>query len=181
VLVIGLGNALRHDDAVGLEVVRELRRRTDERPADAQPADGPPTETRPTEIVLREHEGEAIALLDLWEDTETVVLIDAVRSGAQPGTVHRLEASSEPLPAWLRRPSSTHAIGIGEAIELARALGRLPRRVLLYGIEGQSFEAGTGLSPEVAAAVGEVVEAVFSEAALGEARAPAGAESSDAG
>ena len=58
---------------------------------------------------------------------------------------------------------STHAFGLAEAVELARALGRLPPRLIVYGIEGKSFEAGVGLSPEVGAAVQEVVERVLGE------------------
>lgn len=82
--------------------------------------------------------------------------------------MHRLDASLEPLPAALFR-ASTHHVGLGEAVELARALGRLPARVVFFGIEGRSFEAGDELSPEVAEAVGSVVEAVRAEIAAGDA------------
>ena len=53
---------------------------------------------------------------------------------------------------------STHALGVAEAIELGRALGRLPRRLLVFGIEGGSFDAGAGLSPEVERAVGQLTD-----------------------
>jgi len=46
---------------------------------------------------------------------------------------------------------------------LARALGRLPPRLIVYGVEGKAFEAGVGLSPEVKAAVQEVAERVLGE------------------
>ena len=135
-LVVGLGNAARRDDAAGLIAARRLG------------ALG---------LVAREHEGDPVALLELWRGAESVVVIDAVRSGAAPGTVHRLDASCAPLPAGLRGSTSTHAVGLAEAIELARALGRLPGRLLVYGIEGARFEAGTGLSPPGEAAVDSVV------------------------
>ena len=149
VMVIGVGNALRHDDGAGLAVARRLRARSGAVP-----------------IAVREHEGETLALLDLWAGSNAVVLVDAICSGATPGTIHRFDASEEPLPSELRGSSSTHAVGIGEAIELARSLQRLPRRVLVLGVEGRRFDAGAGLSAEVEAGVGSLADLV-----LGEARA----------
>ena len=110
-----------------------------------------------------EHEGEPLALLDAFTDRDAVVLVDAVRSGAAPGTVHRVDASDRPLPATLRGSSSTHAVGVGEAIELARALGRLPQRVVVFGLEGERFEAGTRLSASVEAAVEPLVDTILAE------------------
>jgi len=147
VVVIGVGNALRHDDAVGLEVARRLRERAG--------AEG---------IEVLEQEGEAIALLDMWEQADAVVLVDAARSGSAPGTIHRVDATFEPVPAQLLGSSSTHAVGIDEAIELARALGRLPARVVVYGVEGRRFEAGIGLSEEIEAVAGWLADSVLREA-----------------
>ncbi|HYM55890.1 MAG TPA: hydrogenase maturation protease [Solirubrobacteraceae bacterium] len=147
VVVIGVGNALRHDDAAGLEVARRLRSQVD-----------------PSEVAALEQEGEPLALLDMWEGAAAVVLVDAVHSGAQPGTIHRVDASAEPIPVELRSSSSTHAIGVGEAIELARALHRLPGRVVVYGVEGRCFDAGSGLSEEVQAVIPALAVAVLGEA-----------------
>jgi hydrogenase maturation protease len=108
------------------------------------------------------HEGEPTALLDVWDGADALWLVDAVSSGSVPGTVHRVDAGTEPLPAALFRASS-HLVGLGEAVELARTLGRLPRRVVFYGIEGESFEAGDELTPAVAAAVTRVAEAITRE------------------
>ena len=146
VVVIGVGNSLRGDDAAGLEAVRRLRTR-------AERAGG-----------VREQEGETLGLIEQWEGATAVVLVDATHSGSPPGTIHRLDASSTALPAQLRSSSSTHAVGIGEAIELARSLDRLPRRVVLYGVEGRSFGTGAGLSDEVRAAIPALAAAVVSEA-----------------
>jgi hydrogenase maturation protease len=146
-MVIGVGNGLRHDDGAGLEVVRRLSARA--------AAAG---------IAVCELEGETLALLDLWAGTRAVVLVDANRSGAAPGTIHRLDASSAPIAGLLRGTSSTHSVGVGEAIELARALGRLPPCVRLLAIEGRRFDAGEGLSREVAAALDPLAEAVLREA-----------------
>lgn len=146
-MVIGVGNTLRGDDGVGLEVARRLGRRAE--------AAG---------VAVRELEGEGIGLLDVWQDASAVVLVDGVRSGADPGTIHRIEVTDRPLPARLQSSSSTHAVGVGEAIELARALGRLPSRLVIYGVEGGRFKTGAELSPGVAAAVDTVADAVLREA-----------------
>jgi hydrogenase maturation protease len=139
-LVIGVGNRFRSDDAAGLEVAERLAAGLD-----------PGSATR-----VIPHEGEPIDLLDVWTGAARAVLVDAVRSGAPAGTVHRLDPIAERLPAALFA-TSTHALGVAEAIELGRALGRLPAALRVYGIEGASFAAGLGLSAPVAAAVDAVV------------------------
>lgn len=141
VSVACLGNRFRGDDAVGLAVAEGIRA-----------AGG----------AVEECEDEPIRLLDGWEDLDLLVLVDAVRSGSSPGTVHRVDASARALPDDLTLTSS-HAFGISQTLELARALGKLPARVVLYGIEGGHFGAGAGLTPSVAAAVPNVVAAVVRE------------------
>ena len=109
-----------------------------------------------------EREGEPAALIDAWESADALWLVDAVSSGAAAGTVLRVDVAEKQLPADLFR-ASTHHLGLADAVELARALGRLPGRTIFYGIEGGSFDAGEGLSPQVEAAVAEVARAVGEE------------------
>ena len=104
-----------------------------------------------------------------------VILCDAVRSGAAPGTIHRLEAHRQPIPAGFFR-YSTHAFSVAEAVELARALGQLPPHLVLYGVEGATFTAGVGLSPVVAQAAQAVVRQVLAEVNDLAAAARAGAD-----
>ena len=137
-VVIGVGNPWRGDDGAGLEVARRLERVA-------------PAGTR----VIR-HEGDGTGLLELWRDAREVVVVDAARSGAVPGTLHRLDACRAPLPAAVLR-SSTHAFGVAEAIELARALGRLPLRLEVDAIEGASFAEGEAISPEVTQSISRLV------------------------
>ena len=96
------------------------------------------------------------------EGADSLWLVDAVSSGAPPGTVHRIDAGGRALPADLFR-ASTHHLGLADAVELARALGRLPARVVFYGIEGESFDAGQGLTTDVAGAVECVAQTVQEE------------------
>ena len=142
VLVIGVGNPERGDDGAGIAVVRRLRGRV-ERPAS-----------------LIEVRSDVTRLLDCWGPSDSVVLVDAMSSGATPGTVRRFDAAAAPLPARAFRGGSTHGFGVAEVIELARTLGRLPRRLLVVGIEGACFDAGCGLSAPVEHAVRDVVGSV---------------------
>jgi hydrogenase maturation protease len=141
VIVIGVGNAWRGDDGAGLAVARRLR------------------ETAPTGVEVREHEGEASALIDAWAGAAHVVLVDAAASGAPVGAVRRFDARAKALPAQAVR-SSTHAFGVPDAVELARALGRLPDRLEVYAIEGADFTAGASLTPAVARAADDLAAAL---------------------
>ena len=142
-MVIGVGNDLRADDAAGLEVARRLR-------------DEPG-------IAVNVHGGEAIDLLELWSGTDAVVLVDTMRTGEATGTIHRFDATSNPVPLPLRGCSS-HAIGVAEAIELARTLGSLPQQVIVYGIEGARFALASELSDEVERTIDPLADAVREEA-----------------
>ena len=144
VCVVGVGNALRGDDAVGLAVARLL--------------DG----TLPEGVRLVECEGEPVSLLSSWEDCDAAIVVDATESGAEPGSVRRLAAHEGPLPPELQR-ASTHLLGVAVAVELARALGRLPQRTIVYGIEGGSFDTGAPLSEAVRAAAAEVAASIRRE------------------
>ena len=144
VLVIGIGNSLRGDDAVGRKVASRIRERN-----------------IPSVRVL-EHDGEGASLMELWKGARTVILVDAVSSPAKPGTICRFDATHHPLPQRIFQ-NSTHAFGLNEAVELSRALNQIPPRLIIYGIEGKSFGIGGELSPEVEHAVPEVVDRIFAE------------------
>ena len=147
-VVVGVGNSVRGDDAAGFAVAQRVRSRV------------------PDRVSVLECEQEPTRLLDAWEGADVAVVVDAVLSGGEPGSIHRFDASADPVPARMFR-SSTHAFGIGDAVELGRALGRLPDRVVVFGIEGAEFALGSGLSDPVARAVDDVAGLVIDE--LGEA------------
>ncbi len=143
-LIIGLGNRYRRDDGVGLIIAARLAWRASDK------------------FTVIEHSGEGAALMETWKDADTVIIIDAVRSGAAAGTLHRFEASAQQLPTNFFN-YSTHAFSLAEAIEMARILKQLPEQVIVYGIEGEDFTWGTGLSPAVERAAQKVEEKVFAE------------------
>ena len=138
-IVIGVGNPDRGDDGAGPEVMRRLRCMV------------------PGDVVLVEHDGEGAALIERFEGAASAFLVDACSSGAQPGTVRRFDVAQTPLPREALGLSS-HGLGLAEAVELARALGQLPRSCVVYAIEGQSFAVGAPLSPAVAAAIADVAD-----------------------
>jgi hydrogenase maturation protease len=144
VLVLGVGNPGRGDDGAGRAVAQALRG------------------ALPRAIELAECEGEATGILARLENASAALIIDACASGAPAGTVHRFDVSQAPLPQ-AAFGVSTHGFGLHEAIELARALGQLPARCVVYAIEGANFETGAPLSPAAAAAVREVVRWVSVE------------------
>ena len=136
--MIGVGSRWRQDDGAGLEVARQLRA----------------LEVPTLEVVARE--GDQAGLLEDWRGAHEVLIFDAASSGFRPGTIHRHDAAGGALPARLSR-TSTHAFGVAEAIELGRALGRLPRSLRVYAIEGETFQVGEGLSLAVREAVDRLV------------------------
>jgi hydrogenase maturation protease len=143
-LIVGIGNPERGDDAIGHEVVRLLRGRL------------------PAGVELLHHAGEATAILDCLQGVEIAFLVDAAVSGAEPGRVRRFDAAGRALPSGLAELSS-HGFGLAQAIELARALGTMPRRCIVYAIEGRQFAPGTPLSSEAAGAAAEVADRILEE------------------
>lgn len=143
-LIIGIGNEYRADDAVGLHVARELARL------------GPPG------CLIKELSGEGSQLMNAWRDHRRVILVDAVRSSARPGTVHRVNVLEEEL-SDNRINLSAHTISLPEAVNLARALKELPEQLLVFGIEGVKFEPGIGLSDEVRQAADHLVSIILDE------------------
>lgn len=144
ILVIGIGNEMRGDDAAGLLVARRLK-----------------SLNLPGVRVL-ESTGDGAELMDQWAGCGSVFIFDATSPAAQAGTVHRFEAHIQPLPAqWLAM--STHSFGLAEAIELGRQLGRMPCELIVYGIEGGVFDVGQAVSPAVTASIHAVSETALAE------------------
>ncbi len=145
ILVLGLGNEYRSDDAIGLRAARRLKK------------------SRAGSTTIREASGDqAVDLFELWKGFEKVFLIDAMSSGAPPGTIHRFEAHQESIPSKFFHFSS-HAFSVADSIELARTLQVLPRRLIVYGIEGRRYDAGTKVSPEVDDAMKAVIRRISDE------------------
>jgi len=141
-VVIGVGTRFRHDDGIGpiaLDRLADLGLGAD----------------------LVELDGEPSRVIDAWDGRALAVVIDAVTTGAAPGTIHRFGPAA--LAGVLSGTTSSHAAGPGDAIALATALDRMPLHLVVIGVEGADFSQGEGLSPDVAASLDEVVAAVRAE------------------
>lgn len=147
ILIIGIGNPDRGDDGVGIFAIERLRL------------------LNLWGIQLLQHSGEGTSLIDLWQTNRAAIIyiIDAMYSGLPAGSVQYFEVHNHPLPSCFSQQTSTHAFGLAEAVELARSLGCLPQRLLIYGIEGLCFDFGAPLSLVVESASHKVVELLLSE------------------
>lgn len=153
-IVIGVGNPERGDDAAGRIALGRLRGRLS------------------ADIELIEESGEATALLAAIEGASAAYLIDACASGATPGTIYRLDVAAFPWPRALRS-CSTHGLGLAEALELARVLGVLPGRCIVYAIEGASYGLGAPLSAAVRERIDALVTQLTAEVESATLRMPA--------
>jgi len=143
-VVIGLGNEIACDDAVGILAARRLRRCLKWLPL--------------VEVVELPWAG--LRLLEAVRGVRSAILIDSLRSGKwAPGTVLRL---SERDFAGSVRLNSFHDLSYPSALAFGRALGwTMPAEIDIYAVEGEVFDQfGIGLTPAVARGLEEVVEQV---------------------
>jgi hydrogenase maturation protease len=140
-LIFGIGNRERGDDGVGRQVAARLAS---------------------LGVAAIEHSGDGADLLTLWPAGQAVIVIDAMESAGAPGTIRRFDAVAAPLPAGVFTLSS-HALGLAFAIEMARALGRLPPALTVIGIEIEQARTGAALSPAVAAAADRLAGELMAE------------------
>jgi hydrogenase maturation protease len=136
IVIIGIGQTLRGDDGAGLAAVQQWQR--------SYPHSADHHSLR---IELAELPG--LGLIDLVLGANAAILVDAVRSGAKPGSIHLISESD--LAAFETSSGSAHGLGVAESLALGRRLypKDMPSDILLIGIEASGVELGETLSPEV--------------------------------
>lgn len=139
VVVVGVGNPWRGDDGVGWQVAEAVGQLVDDR------------------VEVSACDGEPSRLIDLWSQRDLAIVVDATHGAGEPGTMHVWDGD---VPTRSRRPVASHALGIDHAIALGEAMGHLPSRLIVIGIEAGDTTHGTDLSPAVAAAVRPAVDTV---------------------
>ena len=146
-LVLGLGNPLLGDDAVGLKVAARVRDRLNGAPG----------------VEVEEEEAGGLRLMERMTGFDRAVLVDAAVTGGTPGEVRRL--TPDDLPT--QRTAAAHGIDLPRALALGRHLGYpMPSDVRIVAIEAESvLEFRHDMTPAVAAAVEPAVEAVLEELA----------------
>jgi len=146
-LILGLGNPILTDDGVGIHVVRALAARLNHRP----------------DVEVAEVSLGGLRLLEAVTGYERVILIDAIQTGeGKAGEVYRL------APADFQRclhVSSSHDLDFGTALELGRQMGfSVPQEIVIFAVEVEDvLTFGEQCTPQVQAAIPDVVEAVLAE------------------
>jgi hydrogenase maturation protease len=150
IIVIGIGQSLRGDDAAGPQAVRQWQESF------------PETASRP-EVQVETLELPGLDLLTYLDGMEAAVLVDAIQSPALPGTLHRF--GLEDVFSFTPDAQSAHGWGVAETLQLGRSLypSLAKCHLILIGLTGKDFEMGAKLSPEVEAALPEVIKIIQRE------------------
>jgi hydrogenase maturation protease len=144
ILVLGLGNMLLSDDGVGPALLNHL-------------ADSGARWKDLVEFVDGGTQG--LALLGHLTGRRALIIVDALKRGAAPGTVHRLTLPElrEVSPG---RASSGHESNAGELLAAAQLLDELPDRLFVVGVEPEKIATGFGLSESVRQALPSASEQI---------------------
>jgi hydrogenase maturation protease len=145
VVVIGLGNDYRSDDGAGLLAARRIR------------------ECMLPRVCVFEGVADGAALVEAWDGAGLAFVVDGVIGGKRLGTVYRFDAGCGKLPADMFTTWSSHVFDLVKTIEFAKTLGRLPAKLIVYGIEGRHFRPGVRLSDAVKYGIDEVVQRILKE------------------
>lgn len=140
IVIIGIGNEYRRDDAAGIRALHRLR------------ALDPPG------VVFADSDGEATSLIELWSGADLAIVIDGVAAGGEPGRLYRF-GLHHPAVA-VRSGAGSHQVSLGSVVALARALGRMPRQLLVFGIQVGDVSPGLGLTAAVERGVAAVVDEI---------------------
>ncbi len=143
-MVIGVGNDLRGDDAIGCVAARRLS------------AKNIPS------VIVNEVQDDCTILLDYFQQSENCIFIDAIVSGKKIGTISRIDLLNSPADKIPLQPSS-HTFGILEAVAYAKLTNKSPKKSFLYGVESGNFEFGSAMSKEVESAIPELIERIEKE------------------
>ncbi|RME79105.1 MAG: HyaD/HybD family hydrogenase maturation endopeptidase [Chloroflexi bacterium] len=133
-LVLGVGNILMQDEGVGVRVVEWLQSRY-----------------RAANVTLLDGGTMGLDLLHYLPETDHLLIIDAVNSGASPGDLTVL--TGKDVPAFLGTKISPHQIGVTDLLATAQLMGYTPPEVVILGVQPRSMQVGLEMSPEVEAAV----------------------------
>lgn len=145
ILVLGLGNLVMTDDALGSRVVEALEQRFE----------------FPEQVKLLDGGTLGLDLLPRLEGIDKLLVVDALEMGAEPGTVFRLVGGE--VPRAFANKLSVHQMGLQDLLAVAELLGHLPSELVVLGAQAASIEMGTELTEVVAGVLEEIVDAVVAE------------------
>jgi hydrogenase maturation protease len=146
VVVFGIGNILLTDEGVGVHSVEALERSYD----------------LPPEVEIIDGGTSGMDCVTMLENLDLLVIADCVRkTGRAPGEVTRLEG--EEINAFFKTKISPHQVGLSDVLATLNFHGLAPKKVVLIGVQPESFATHIGLSDAVAASVPKVVELILAE------------------
>lgn len=144
-LVLGLGNRLMQDDALGVLAVQELQQRY----------------SFPEEVRLVDGGTLGLDLLPQLEGVERLLIVDALEMDSKPGSVFRLEG--EEVPRVFAGKLSIHQMGVQDLLALAELRGHLPEKLVVWGAQPRSIEMGLDLTPDLRHSFENVLTGVVKE------------------
>ncbi len=145
ILILGLGNPLQGDDGVGCRVAEELGR-----------------STLPEDVEVMDGGTPGVGLVNLLQDRQLALIVDAAEMGLPPGEVVRFQPDEVKLTGSSER-FSLHRTGVADALALAQALKLKMPEIVVFGVQPERVGWGQGLSAPVQAAVEKVIQAVLKE------------------
>jgi len=144
IVILGVGNLLLSDEGVGVHVANALMNMN-----------------LPPEVSVVEGGTDGFRLLNVITETDRLIVIDAVKGGAESGSIYRFDIDDvRNCPVGFK--TSVHQIGILEVIDLSELIGKRPHTTII-GIEPKSLEMGMELTPEIKAKIPRVIELIFEE------------------
>lgn len=144
IVVLGVGNVLLSDEGVGVHAANRLMK-----------MDLPP------EVEVIEGGTDGFRLINVVTEADRLIVIDAVKGGAPPGSIYRFDIGDAPSYPGVYK-TSVHQVSILEVIHLSELVGRTPDTTII-GVEPKSLAMGLELSPEVAEKLSKVIELVLEE------------------
>lgn len=144
ITVLGIGNILLRDEGVGVKVLEHLKEYNLSK-----------------EVELIDGGTATLSLFPIFTETDHLIVIDAVKGGMTPGTTYRLGLSD--LMPTEGSSISLHDLGLLEALDMAKRIGKSPKSVVIFGIEPKEIDWGMELSPEINTKLPEIATLIIKE------------------
>jgi len=144
IMVLGVGNELLSDEGLGIHFLKYLKQ-----------------EDLPDNVELLEGGTAGMELIGLIQDTDFLIVVDALNANTTPGDLFRFKPQDlKILPEMFA--VSFHQVGILEVLTTANILGTAPDTII-YGLQPKSLEWGMDLSPEITAALPRLKEYILKD------------------
>jgi len=144
ILLIGVGNSIQMDDGIGVHAIQALR-----------------NHSLPDEVELFDGGTAGLDLLPVLQDRHTVIVIDAVDAGMEPGTLFRF--TPEDIAAKRQSYDSMHQLGLLETVKMAKLLGTAPVQTVILGVQPGVVDWGEELSQAVSDRLPRILELALEE------------------